>query len=119
MNAEGSFPFNWGQLGAVTVPVVNDLVLLEMTIGTVLGAKHHFLVHTEWLHSDKYFQRNVFRQRTTSACIQEWLCMCRLEKCLLLIFVATTMQINPHFGCLNFLLKVKNTVPTLVKTVKL
>lgn len=49
------------------------LSCFEMTIGTVLGAKHLFLVHTEWLHSDKYFQRNVFRQRTTSACIQEWL----------------------------------------------
>lgn len=41
LTAKGSFPFNRGQLGAVTVPVVIDLVLHEMTaVGTVLSTKH-------------------------------------------------------------------------------
>lgn len=40
VSAEGSSPFNWSQLEAVTVPVVNDLVLHEMTVGTVLSTKH-------------------------------------------------------------------------------
>lgn len=87
VTAERSSPFNWGQLGAVTVPVVNDLVLLEMTMGTVLSTKHLFyLLHTEWLHSDKFFRRNVFRQRTTISLYSGVAFGCvYLEKCLLLI----------------------------------
>lgn len=61
MTAEGSSPFNWGQMGAVKVPVVNDPVLLEMTVSTVLGTKRFsFLVHTEWLHRYKSFQKYAF-----------------------------------------------------------
>jgi len=40
VTAEGSSPFNWSQLEAVTVLVVNDLLLHEMTVGTVLRTKH-------------------------------------------------------------------------------
>lgn len=62
VTAEGSSPFNWGQMGAVRVPVVNDPVLLELTVSTVLCTKRFsfYLVHTEWLHRYKSFERNGF-----------------------------------------------------------